>query len=264
MPGGAKTLLRGLRMVAEVFHTLKTVLKRAGHNTNVGDEGGFAPNLDNEEAIRSILDAVDKAGHRRPRQGLRHRAGPGAPELFDEGAATSSEVGPGKISRASEMIDLSRRLGGQVPDRLDRGPARPGRLGRLRRAHRAARRQGADRRRRLLRHQHRAPRPRASPRASRNSILVKVNQIGTLTETLDAIELARARRLHAVISHRSGETEDATIADIAVATNAGQIKTGAPSAPTGSPSTTSSSASRKSWAATAVYPGRDAFPRCQP
>ena len=117
------------------------------------------------------------------------------------------------------------------------------------------------RRRRSVRHQHRAAGAGHRSSGIANSILVKVNQIGSLSETLDAVAMAQRAGYTAVISHRSGETEDATIADLAVATNAGQIKTGSLSAPTGSPSTTSSSASRRSWATSARYAGKSVLRR---
>ena len=124
-------------MVAEVFHTLKAVLKKAGHNTNVGDEGGFAPNLDNEDAIKFILEAVDKAGYQAgPRQGHRHRARHGLLRAVRGGRQEGLpllEVGPGQDLQQPADDRAVRLLARQVPDdRLDRGPARPGRLVRLR------------------------------------------------------------------------------------------------------------------------------------
>ena len=170
MPVGAKSFAEGIRMVAEVFHQLKAVLKKAGHNTNVGDEGGFAPNLDNEEAIKFILDAIDKAGYTPGRdKDIAIALDCASSELFDEGDKKGYKFWkshPDKVLSSQQMIDLFACLGRKVPDHLDRGPARPGRLGRLRGLHQGAGRQGPDRRRRLLRHQHRAPGARASPRAA--------------------------------------------------------------------------------------------------
>jgi enolase len=232
MPIGAKSFSEGIRMVAEVFHNLKSVLKKAGHNTAVGDEGGFAPNLDNEEAIKYILDAISKAGYTPGRdRDFAIALDCASSELFDEGGKKGYKFwksNPDKLFSSQEMIELfsgwvdkypilsiedpldqddwdgyrsfTQALGGKVqvvgddffvtnPKRLAEGIAK----------------------------------------GCCNSILVKVNQIGTLTETFDAIQMAQRDRYTAVISHRSGETEDATIADIAVATNAGQIKTGSAS-----------------------------------
>ena len=157
-------------MVAEVFHSLKAVLKKAGHNTTVGDEGGFAPNLDNEEAIKFILDAIDKAGYTAGRdKDFAIALDCASSELFDEGDKKGYKFwksAPDKLFSSQQMIDLFAALGRQVPDHLDRGPARPGRLGRLRRDHQGPRRQGPARRRRLLRHQHQAAGRGASPRAA--------------------------------------------------------------------------------------------------
>ena len=232
MPVGAKSFAQGIRMVAEVFHQLKAVLKKAGHNTNVGDEGGFAPNLDNEEAITFILDAIGKAGYTPGRdKDIAIALDCASSELFDEGDKKGYKFwksAPDKVLSSQQIIDLfaawiekypiisiedpldqddwagyaafTKALGGKVQvvgddffvtntERLSRGIA-----------------EGCT-----------------------NSILIKVNQIGTLTETLEAIEMAHRAGFTSVISHRSGETEDATIADIAVATNAGQIKTGSAS-----------------------------------
>ena len=232
MPVGAKSFAQGIRMVAEVFHQLKAVLKKAGHNTNVGDEGGFAPNLDNEEAITFILDAIGKAGYTPGRdRDIAIALDCASSELFDEGDKKGYKFwksAPDKVLSSQQIIDLfaawiekypiisiedpldqddwagyaafTKALGGKVQvvgddffvtntERLSRGIA-----------------EGCT-----------------------NSILIKVNQIGTLTETLEAIEMADRAGFTSVISHRSGETEDATIADIAVATNAGQIKTGSAS-----------------------------------
>jgi enolase len=232
MPVGAKSFAQGIRMVAEVFHQLKAVLKKAGHNTNVGDEGGFAPNLDNEEAITFILDAIGKAGYTPGRdKDIAIALDCASSELFDEGDKKGYKFwksAPEKVLSSQQIIDLfaawtdkypiisiedpldqddwagyaafTKALGGKVQvvgddffvtntERLSRGIA-----------------EGCT-----------------------NSILIKVNQIGTLTETLEAIEMAHRAGFTSVISHRSGETEDATIADIAVATSAGQIKTGSAS-----------------------------------
>ncbi|MBR5155956.1 MAG: phosphopyruvate hydratase [Clostridia bacterium] len=233
MPVGAKSFSEALRWCSEVFHTLKKLLKEKGYFTAVGDEGGFAPNLSSdEEAVKIILEAVERAGFK-PYDDFRIALDPASTEMY-EAAKEKGDVGKyyfwktDKMLSREEMVDfwadwvskypiisiedgmaeedwegwdmLTKRLGGKVQlvgddlfvtntERLKKGI-----------------RTGVA-----------------------NSILIKVNQIGTLTETLDAIETANRAGYTAVTSHRSGETEDTTIADIAVATNSGQIKTGAPS-----------------------------------
>ncbi len=233
MPVGAKSFSEALRWCSEVFHTLKKLLKEKGYSTAVGDEGGFAPNLsDDEEAVRIILEAIERAGFR-PYDDFRIALDPASTEMY-EAAKGLGQAGKyyfwktDKLLSGEEMVEfwadwvskypiisiedgmaeedwegwdmLTKRLGSKVQlvgddlfvtntERLKRGI-----------------RTGVA-----------------------NSILIKVNQIGTLTETLDAIETANRAGYTAVTSHRSGETEDTTIADIAVATNSGQIKTGAPS-----------------------------------
>jgi enolase len=233
MPVGADSFAEGLRMGAEVFHALKKVLKGKGYSTAVGDEGGYAPNLkSNQEALDVIVDAISAAGFT-PGEDIMIATDPASTELWDE-AKKKGEAGKyyfwksDILMTSEEMVEfwadlaekypiisledamaeddwdgwklLTDRLGGKVQlvgddlfvtntDRLEDG----------------------------------------IERGVGNSILIKVNQIGTLTETFQAIEMAKRARYTAVVSHRSGETEDTTIADIAVATNAGQIKTGAPS-----------------------------------
>lgn len=226
MPGGAETFSQAIRMGAEVFHNLKKVLKDKGYSTAVGDEGGFAPNLkSNEEAIEVILKAVEKAGYQ-PGDDVVIALDPATSEFYDAGKQVYEfKWSDGSKRNTDDMVEfwsawvekypivsiedamaeddwdawkkLTDAIGGKVQlvgddlfvtntERLARGI-----------------KEGVA-----------------------NSILIKVNQIGTLTETLDAIEMAHKNDYTAVISHRSGETEDTTIADLAVAVNAGQIKTG--------------------------------------
>jgi enolase len=223
MPVAAGTVADAVRMGSEVFAALKKGLKDAGHNTNVGDEGGFAPNLKSaDEALDFIAKAVEKAGYK-PGEEIVFALDCAASEFYDNGVYNM--VGEGKRFDAAGMVDyiealvkrfpivsvedalaeddwagwqhLTERLGGRlqlVGD--DNFVTNPERL-----------RRGIEER-------------------SANAILVKLNQIGTLTETLETVQLAQRAGWNAVISHRSGETEDSTIADLAVATNAGQIKTG--------------------------------------
>lgn len=226
LPVGAPSFKEGLRWGTEIFHSLKSVLKEKDLNTAVGDEGGFAPNLSsNEEAITTIITAIERAGYK-PGEDVFLGMDVASTEFFKDGKYHLE--GEGKSYTSAEWIDflaawvdkypiitiedgcseddwegwklLTEKLGGKVQlvgddlfvtntERLSTG----------------------------------------IEKGIGNSILVKVNQIGTLTETFDAIEMAKRAGYTAVISHRSGESEDSTIADIAVATNAGQIKTGAPS-----------------------------------
>ena len=228
MPIGASSFSEALRVGAEIFHTLRKVLKERGYNTAVGDEGGFAPDLrSNDEAVEVILEAISQAGYE-PGRDVYLALDPATSEMYRDGYYLFWKSDPNTKRSASDMIDfwenwvnqypilsiedglaeddwegwkeLTDRLGNQIQlvgddlfvtntDRLQQGIS-----------------DGAA-----------------------NSILIKLNQIGTLTETLQAIELAHTHGYTAVISHRSGETEDTTIADLAVATNAGQIKTGSAS-----------------------------------
>ncbi len=227
MPVGAASFAEGLRWCAEIYHTLKKVLQERGLATGVGDEGGFAPNLgSNEEALQVIVDAVGKAGYSLGDQ-IRFALDPASTEFYDAERGVYVLAGEGRELSSAEMVEyyaglvdrypivsiedgmaeddwdgwkmLTERLGGRIQivgddlfvtniERLAKGIS----LG------------------------------------IANSILVKLNQIGSLTETLEAIEMAKRAGYTCVISHRSGETEDTTIADVAVAVNAGQIKTGAP------------------------------------
>jgi enolase len=232
MPIGAKTFSEGIRMVAEVFHTLKSILKKAGHNTNVGDEGGFAPNLANEEAITFILDAVSKAGYTPGRdKDFAIALDCASSELFDEGGKKGYKFwksNPGKLFSTQEMIDLFASWVDKYPivsieDPLDQDDW-DGYAAMTKALGAKAQIVGDDF---FVTNSVRLA--DGIEKGCCNSILVKVNQIGTLTETLDAVYLAQRSKYTAVLSHRSGETEDATIADIAVATNCGQIKTGSAS-----------------------------------
>ncbi|BDP40034.1 enolase [Deinococcus aetherius] len=226
MPVGAPTFREGLRYGAETFHALKKVLSGRGYNTNVGDEGGFAPDLkSNEEALEVLLEAIQKAGYE-PGQDICIALDPAVTELYKDGQYVLESEG--RTLSTGEMVDfwadwssrypivsiedglaeddwdgwrlLTQRIGDRVqlvgddlfvtnPERLSRG----------------------------------------IETGVGNAILVKVNQIGSLTESMDAIELAKRNRYGTIISHRSGESEDTFIADLAVATNAGQIKTGSAS-----------------------------------
>ncbi len=254
VPVGAESFAEGLRVGAEVYHALKSLLHERGLSTAVGDEGGFAPDLDSSEAaIEAILEAAERAGHR---ERVAIALDPATSEVFEDGAyrfegrAETSETLP---RFWAEIVDrypvvsiedgcaeddwdawvaLTAELGGRVqlvgddvfvtnPERLRDGIAR----------------------------------------GVANSILVKVNQIGTLTETMDAVRLAHDAGYTVVMSHRSGETEDTTIADLAVALGTGQIKTGAPARSDRVAKYNQLLRIEEELRADARYPGRDAFPR---
>lgn len=233
MPVGAACFSEGLRMCSEVYHSLKTRLKEGGYSTAVGDEGGFAPDLKNsEEVLSCLVDAVRMAGYE-PGRDFQIAIDAAASELYDE--ASGMYVFPGEskkagivISRtAQEMVDYFRRLVEGFPicsieDGLQEEDWEGWKLLTKTLGHRVQL-VGDD-----LFVTNTARLKKGIQDGAANSILIKVNQIGTLTESLEAIETARRAGYTAVISHRSGETEDSFIADLAVATNAGQIKTGAP------------------------------------
>lgn len=226
MPLGAPTFSEALRMGTEVFHSLKKVLNGKGYNTAVGDEGGFAPNLgSNEEALAIIVEAIKAAGYE-PGKDVFLALDVASTELYHDGIYDLA--GEGVQKTASEMVDFYEELCSKYPViSIEDGLAEEDWEGWKMMTERLGKKVqlvGDDL---FVTNTRRLSKGIAQDTA--NSILVKVNQIGTLTETLEAVEMAKQAGYTAVISHRSGETEDATIADIAVATNAGQIKTGAPS-----------------------------------
>ena len=228
LPVGAPCFKEGLRMGAEVFHALKKVLGEKGLACGVGDEGGFAPNLgSNREALELIVEAISKAGYE-PGKDVMLGLDVAASEMYNEETKKYVLAGEGKELTAAEMVDLYEDWTTNFPiitieDGLDEEDwagwkVLTERLGKK------VQLVGDDL---FVTNTERLERGIEAGVA--NSILIKVNQIGTITETLDAIEMAKRAGYTAVISHRSGETEDTTIADLAVAVNAGQIKTGAPS-----------------------------------
>jgi enolase len=254
VPVGAETFSEGLRVGAEVYHALKAVLHERGLATGVGDEGGFAPDLESSEAaIDAILEAAERAGHR---ENVAIALDPATSEVFSDGVYTFE----GRTKRSDEMpafwaeivdrypvvsiedglaeddwdawAQLTTGLGARVQlvgdDLFVTNPARL--------------QEGID-------------------RGVGNSILVKVNQIGTLTETVEAVRLAQRNGYTAVMSHRSGETEDATIADLAVALGTGQIKTGAPARSDRVAKYNQLLRIEEELGDRAVYPGWKAFPR---
>lgn len=228
MPVGAESFRHALRMGAEIFHSLKSVLKEAGLNTAVGDEGGFAPNLkSNEEALSTIMTAIEKAGYK-PGEEVLLAMDVAASELFNKEDGKYHLSGEGVVKTSEEMVAWYEELCQKYPiisieDGLDENDWAGHKL-LTERLGKKIQLVGDD-----LFVTNTKKLAQGIEQGVGNSILVKVNQIGTLTETFDAIEMAKRAGYTAVISHRSGESEDVTIADIAVATNAGQIKTGAPS-----------------------------------
>lgn len=228
MPVGAESFRHALRMGAEIFHSLKAVLKEAGLNTAVGDEGGFAPNLkSNEEALSTIMTAIEKAGYK-PGEEVLLAMDVASSELFNKEDGKYHLSGEGVVKTSEEMVAWYEELCEKYPiisieDGLDENDWAGHKL-LTERLGKKVQLVGDD-----LFVTNTKKLAQGIEQGVGNSILVKVNQIGTLTETFDAIEMAKRAGYTAVISHRSGESEDVTIADIAVATNAGQIKTGAPS-----------------------------------
>ena len=225
MPIGASSFMEALRYCAEVYHTLKGVLKAKGLATGVGDEGGFAPNLgSNEEALQVITEAIEKAGLVVGKD-IVFAIDAASSEFYKDGKYHLA--GEGKVKTAAEMVEYYAELCEKYPIySIEDGLAEEDWEGwKLLTEHlgKTVQLVGDDL---FVTNTERLSRGIKEDTA--NAILIKVNQIGTLTETFDAIEMAKRAGYTAVISHRSGETEDSTIADIAVAVNAGQIKTGAP------------------------------------
>lgn len=225
MPVGAESFAQALRMCAEIYHTLKNVLKKKGLATGVGDEGGFAPNLgSNEEALQVIVEAVKEAGYE-PGKDIKLAIDPASSEFYKDGKYVLA--GEGKEKTAAEMVEFYAALVEKYPIiSIEDGLAEEDWEGWKLLTDKLGKKVqlvGDDL---FVTNTERLSKGIKNDTA--NAILIKVNQIGTLTETFDAIEMAKRAGYTAVVSHRSGETEDTTIADIAVAVNAGQIKTGAP------------------------------------
>jgi enolase len=254
VPGEAESFSEGLRVAVEVFHTLKSVLDERGLATAVGDEGGFAPDLgSSEEAIEVILEAAERAGHR---DRIAIALDPAMSELFEdrtysfEGRTETPETLPAYWAGLLDRFPIVSIEDGAAEDDWAAWKSLTETLGdRVQLV-------GDDL---FVTNVERLRRGIESGVA--NSILLKVNQIGTLTETLETIALARSKGYTTVISHRSGETEDTTIADLAVATNAGQIKTGAPSRSDRTAKYNQLLRIEGELGADAEYPGWNAFPR---
>jgi enolase len=253
-PAGAGSFGEALRMGAEIFHTLRRLLKDEGLATGVGDEGGFAPDLPtSEDAIRAILDAAERAGHL---ERVAIALDPASSEFFSDGVYRFE----GREATPAELVDFYGGLvdrfpvvsleDGNAEDDWDGWKLATDRLGdRIQLVGDDVFVTNAERLRQGI------------ERGVANSILVKVNQIGTLTETIEAVRLAHEHGYGAVMSHRSGETEDATIADLAVALGTGQIKTGAPARSDRVAKYNQLLRIEEELGPRAVYPGWDAFPR---
>jgi enolase len=256
VPAGAETFADALRIGAETFHALKDLLHERGLATAVGDEGGFAPELESSEAaVEAVFEAADRVGHR---DRVAIALDPAATELYRDGGYHLEREG--RILSADELIDLYSTLADRYPlvsiedglaeDEWGAWKSMTERLGdRLQLVGDDLFVTNVERLQRGL------------DEGVANAILLKVNQIGTLTETLEAIELARSHGYACVMSHRSGETEDTTIADLAVATGVGQIKTGAPSRTDRVAKYNQLLRIEEELGDAAVYPGWDAFPR---
>ncbi len=258
MPVGPATYREALRMGTEIYHALKGVLKANGLATGVGDEGGFAPDLpSNEEALKVIVAAVEQAGYR-PGEDILLAIDAAASEFYDKKAGVYKLAGEGKTFSSAEMVDYYAGLVEKYPivsieDGLDEEDWDGWQL-MVEKLGDKLQIVGDDL---FVTNTERLARGIKGGNA--NSILIKLNQIGTLTETLDAIEMAKRARFTTVISHRSGETDESIIADLAVATNAGQIKTGAPARIDRVAKYNQLLRIEEMLADCAIYAGRDAF-----
>jgi enolase len=258
MPVGASTFGEALRMGTEVFHHLKQVLKGKGYNTAVGDEGGFAPNLrSNEEAIEVILEAIEKAGYR-PGEEIYIALDPASSEMYKDGSYVFWKSDPDRKRTSEDMVAYWKGWVERYPIiSIEDAMAENDWQGWKMLTDAVGNRVqlvGDDL---FVTNSERLQ--QGIEEGCANSILIKVNQIGTLTETLEAIEMAHKHQYTAVISHRSGETEDSTIADLAVATNAGQIKTGSASRSDRTAKYNQLLRIEELLDESAVYPGMNAF-----
>ncbi|WP_039763914.1 MULTISPECIES: phosphopyruvate hydratase [unclassified Caldicellulosiruptor] len=258
MPVGAKSFSEALRMCAETFHHLRNVLKARGYNTTVGDEGGFAPNLkSNEEPLEVIVEAIEKAGYT-PGKDIAIALDPATSELYNEEDGKYHFEREGKVRTKEEMVEFWVKLVEKYPIvSIEDGVAEEDWEGWKMLTEALGNKiqlVGDDlfvtNTKRLA---------KGIELGVANSILIKLNQIGTLTETLEAIEMANRAGYTAVVSHRSGETEDTTIADLVVAVNAGQIKTGAPSRTDRVAKYNQLLRIEEELGSVAVYPGMNAF-----
>jgi enolase len=261
MPVGAPTMREAVRWTAEVFHSLKSLLKDAGKNTAVGDEGGFAPDIANEEALQFIVKAIEKAGYKADKEQFGIAMDCASSELFEEGGGKGYKFwksNPGEVLSADDMIAIYEKWTSKYPiisieDPLDQNDW-AGYVKLTQKLGSKIQIVGDDffvtNTKRL---------ERGIKEGSCNSILIKVNQIGTVTETYEAIEMAKRAGYTAVVSHRSGETEDTFIADLVVALETGQIKTGSMSRTDRVAKYNQLMRIEDHLAGTAVYAGKKAF-----
>ncbi|MDR1468606.1 MAG: phosphopyruvate hydratase [Spirochaetaceae bacterium] len=261
MPIGAPTMREAVRWTAEVFHNLKALLKDAGKNTAVGDEGGFAPDIANEEALQFIVKAIEKAGYKADKEQFGIAMDCASSELFEEGGGKGYKFwksNPGEVLSADDMIALYEKWVAKYPiisieDPLDQNDW-TGYVNMTKKLGSKIQIVGDDffvtNTKRLQ---------RGIKEGSCNSILIKVNQIGTVTETYEAIEMAKRAGYTAVVSHRSGETEDTFIADLVVALETGQIKTGSMSRTDRVAKYNQLMRIEDELAGTALYAGKSAF-----
>ncbi|GAB1482095.1 phosphopyruvate hydratase [Treponema sp.] len=227
MPVGAQSIREAVRVTAEIFHTLKKILKDAGKNTSVGDEGGFAPDITNDEALDFIMKAIEKAGYK-PGEDVMIALDSAASELYEEGGRKGYKFwksNPDKLFTSDEMIDIYTKWVNKYPiisleDPLDQNDWE-GYVKITKALGNKVQIVGDD-----LFVTNKKYLQKGIEMGACNSILIKVNQIGTVTETYEAVEMAKRAGYTAIISHRSGETEDSFIADLSVALETGQIKTG--------------------------------------
>ena len=258
MPVGAETFAEGLRWCAEIYHTLKKVLKERGLSTGVGDEGGFAPNLaTNEEPLQLITEACERAGYT-PGEQIRFAMDPASTEYYNAETGKYVLAGEGREFTSAEMVDYWENLVDKYPIvSIEDGMAEEDWEGWKLLTERIGDRV------QLVGDDLFVTNPERLKKGIElgvaNAILIKFNQIGSLTETLEAIELAKKNNYTCVISHRSGESEDTTIADLAVAVNAGQIKTGAPCRTDRVAKYTQLIRIEEELGAAAEYAGNDAF-----
>jgi enolase len=261
MPVGAPSMREAVRWTAEVFHSLKSLLKDAGKNTAVGDEGGFAPDIANEEALQFIVKAIEKAGYKADKEQFGIAMDCASSELFEEGGGKGYKFwksNPGEVLSADDMIAIYEKWTSKYPiisieDPLDQNDW-AGYVKLTQKLGSKIQIVGDDffvtNTKRL---------ERGIKEGSCNSILIKVNQIGTVTETYEAIEMAKRAGYTAVVSHRSGETEDTFIADLVVALETGQIKTGSMSRTDRVAKYNQLMRIEDQLAGTAVYAGKKAF-----
>jgi enolase len=256
MPVGAPSFAEALRWGAEVFHALRKVLKDRGCSTGVGDEGGYAPDLDaNETAIKVIIEAIEKAGYT-PGEQVAIALDPAASEIYQDGKYHLA--GEGRVLSGEDMVGYWKDLVDRYPiisieDGLHEDDWETWQL-LTRELGQRVQLVGDDL---FVTNVERLQ--KGIELKAANSVLIKLNQIGTLTETIEAIELARRNKMTAVVSHRSGETEDTTIADLVVALNTGQIKTGAPSRSERVAKYNQLLRIEEELGSAAVFRGRDAF-----